>query len=675
VRGGAELRSVVLLGCGAMLNLSEAFPLPDDVTCYVIDSHRPVDHRNVHCDAQYVVFSDVLLDEEDFPSDDEEDDEEEDEDAREQGREVGLDAGDAGGRGFFEDDSDLDSDSDEDGEQELGSGTSSSSSSSSSSFSSSAANVGTANAPSPGTTGTTAGASTHGGDSPKNKRKRDQNGDDPDGLDGSSGGGSDDGGGDDSGPGADTRLRLERRRERIQKLQTYYAGTKTGTPAAYVAYELANQLGRSGNDLLWYAIIGVTSHHAQGRMDSDMYSGLHMALRDWVNANNTSNGGGVASANVASTLAIDDDGTRIRVPDEGRISVKNQEYRIMLYRHWSVYEAMYHSQYVSTQLSTWVEQGRQRLDTFLAKMGISKRECQQPFSFMSAQSKNKLRNKVADFKSEHGLEDLLYRSFTRTQGYAQETSAADTAHAMLAMIECGSSGVGAGSQKVHVPKHVAEGSAAASSNAAAHAAAGAAADKEYAAVSAERLGENFHRACQVLQANSGSERSFRVGVALAQQVQRAVIRQGVAVIQQRLLTNAGKFRYAYLSNMSDGDLNFFRRPTLLSKLAHWLIAALLSKNRKRMASNDLPLVLCVLDEERQVFICVGTPGPKETRNRFGEAFRKAADTIEVRYKHTGFTSSVIEVEKEHVQNFTDQLYLTLENMDRKRHGSKRARMR
>ena len=154
-----------------------------------------------------------------------------------------------------------------------------------------------------------------------------------------------------------------------------------------------------------------------------------------------------------------------------------------------------------------------------------------------------------------------------------------------------------------------------------------------------------------------------------------MIRQGVAVIQQRLLTNAGKFRYAYLSNMSDGDLNFFRRPTLLSKLAHWLIAALLSKNRKRMASNDLPLVLCVLDEERQVFICVGTPGPKETRNRFGEAFRKAADTIEVRYKHTGFTSSVIEVEKEHVQNFTDQLYLTLENMDRKRHGSKRARMR
>ena len=127
--GGMELRSVVLLGCGAMLNLSEAFPLPDDITCYVIDSHRPIDHRNVHCDAQYVLFSDVLLDQEDFPSDDEDDEIEG----------TGLDnegasgAGGADGSGFMEDDSDLESDSDkdsdEDGEQELGGGLPSSSSS------------------------------------------------------------------------------------------------------------------------------------------------------------------------------------------------------------------------------------------------------------------------------------------------------------------------------------------------------------------------------------------------------------------------------------------------------------------------------------------------------------------------------------------------------------------
>lgn len=94
-----------------------------------------------------------------------------------------------------------------------------------------------------------------------------------------------------------------------------------------------------------------------------------------------------------------------------------------------------------------------------------------------------------------------------------------------------------------------------------------------------------------------------------------------------------------------------------------------------MTSNNLPIVLCVLDEARQVYICVGIPGPKEVRNRFGQAFRKAADLIEVRYKHDSFTSSVIEIEKEHVMNFTDQLYLTLEQMDRRRMSQpKRPRM-
>ena len=201
--------------------------------------------------------------------------------------------------------------------------------------------------------------------------------------------------------------------------------------------------------------------------------------------------------------------------------------------------------------------------------------------------------------------------------------------------------------------------------------------KRNASEFAERLGANFHDAQRVFQltsSNNSSDHSFLKGVRLAKDVQMAVIRQGVAVIQQRLLRNAGKFRYAYLSTMSDGDLNFFKRPPLLSKLAHWLIKAL-PHTKKRVASNNLPIVLCVLDEERQVYICVGTPGPNEIKNRFGQAFRKAADLIEVRYKHDSFTSSVIEIEKEHVMNFTDQLYLTLENMDRRRLPQRNVRQR
>ena len=668
IQGNMELRSVILVGCGAMLNLPEAFPLMDEVTCYVIDSHRPVDIQNVHSDSQYVVFSDVLLDQEDIPSDDEDiDDLQAVSDHDEHDGNPDHDA---------EEDNEEFEDEFEDEDEMMPNDSKVSGSSSSS------------NAPSPGSAASNSALQQQEA-SPARKRKRETRGkkesdkddenedeDDENEDEDSSGGGGGGGGG-----GSNATTRKEKQRERQRRVRDYYSGTKTGTPASYVAYDLANQLGRGSNDLLWYAIVGVTDHYEQGRLDQDIYSGLHMSLRDWVN---NLNADGVTGSK--TTAAVDDEDTRVRVPDEGRIHVMEEEYRIMLYRHWSVYEALYHGQYVSTQLLTWTEKGRKRLDTFLAKMGISIKECSQSYNYMTTSGKAKLRAKVGQFKNEHGLDNLLYRSFTRVHNYTNVTSAADTAHAVLAMLECGKMG---GMNRVHVPGTSNGGggsggssssSGSNSSNNQGNGAMNADNDEEAkrnASEFAERLGANFHDAQRVFQltsSNNSSDHSFLKGVRLAKDVQMAVIRQGVAVIQQRLLRNAGKFRYAYLSTMSDGDLNFFKRPPLLSKLAHWLIKAL-PHTKKRVASNNLPIVLCVLDEERQVYICVGTPGPNEIKNRFGQAFRKAADLIEVRYKHDSFTSSVIEIEKEHVMNFTDQLYLTLENMDRRRLPQRNVRQR
>lgn len=76
-------------------------------------------------------------------------------------------------------------------------------------------------------------------------------------------------------------------------------------------------------------------------------------------------------------------------------------------------EILFLGQYVSTQLLTWTEKGKSKLDTFLAKMGISKKECSQPYNFMSTSGKSKLRTKISQFKNEHDLDNLLYRSFTR----------------------------------------------------------------------------------------------------------------------------------------------------------------------------------------------------------------------------------------------------------------------
>ena len=41
----------------------------------------------------------------------------------------------------------------------------------------------------------------------------------------------------------------------------------------------------------------------------------------------------------------------------------------MMFRHWNLYDAMYHSSYVAGKLGIWKEKGRKRLSGLLAKMG------------------------------------------------------------------------------------------------------------------------------------------------------------------------------------------------------------------------------------------------------------------------------------------------------------------
>lgn len=55
-------------------------------------------------------------------------------------------------------------------------------------------------------------------------------------------------------------------------------------------------------------------------------------------------------------------------PDD--ISIRStEELRFMHFRHWTLYDAMYHSSYVASKLGIWKERGRKRLTGLLAKMG------------------------------------------------------------------------------------------------------------------------------------------------------------------------------------------------------------------------------------------------------------------------------------------------------------------
>lgn len=161
-----------------------------------------------------------------------------------------------------------------------------------------------------------------------------------------------------------------RRRRRREALRDYYSGSYYGVPASCVAYELAVQLNRAQNDLLWLAIVGVTDHFVHERIPREVYDDLVQRLHDDVMARN---------AEDAAFMLADDGmhvpvGACVRVPacsdrwlmlrlvrvvapahvtaEEGKI-VFEEEFRFMLHRHWSLYDGLFFSTYVASRLGLW----------------------------------------------------------------------------------------------------------------------------------------------------------------------------------------------------------------------------------------------------------------------------------------------------------------------------------
>ena len=144
--------------------------------------------------------------------------------------------------------------------------------------------------------------------------------------------------------------------EYTSTLEKYYSsGTFHGQAASSIVYVLATVLERVDNDLLWLSILGLTYQYLTSRISRDTYETMHQIYFDEVARLNTS-----LPANGNINVALHPDDTSIR---------PSEELRFALFRHWNLYDSMYHSPYVASKLGIWREKGRKRLHGLLAKMG------------------------------------------------------------------------------------------------------------------------------------------------------------------------------------------------------------------------------------------------------------------------------------------------------------------
>jgi cell division control protein 45 len=265
-------------------------------------------------------------------------------------------------------------------------------------------------------------------------------------------------------------IRLRRKNEAV--LREYYSlGASYSEPVSSIMYSLASELGREDNDILWLTIVGVTSMELYGRSsmgisitnqmsESKAYgsgwlgvrgSRIRQLLRDEVRRLNPPEITDSSSAANRSPEHIGIIPTTARSPTDTSIRL-SPEPKFLLIRHWSLYDSMLHSPYLSSRLHIWSEPGRKRLHKLLAKMGVSLVQCKQSYTHMDMELKRGLRTKLLKYSKMYGLDDLVPAAdtdgkdiggskegwgFVRSWGWRATLSAHDVGVIVGAILEVG----------------------------------------------------------------------------------------------------------------------------------------------------------------------------------------------------------------------------------------------
>ena len=258
-------------------------------------------------------------------------------------------------------------------------------------------------------------------------------------------------------------LRLRRKHESV--LHKYYSlGSSYSEPISSLLYSLASELGREDNDLLWHAVVGVSSLELYGRsmagvgissaLDAGGSAGwggergerIRQVLRDEVhrlnppdpNDTNRESSRGESSGVIPTTGRSPTD-TSIRLSPEPRF---------LLIRHWSLYESMLHSPYLAAKLHLWNDVGRKRLFKLLAKMGVSISQSKQNYTHMDMDLKRGLRQMLLKYAPMYGLDGLVPPvaragrdktgwGFVRSWGFKACLSAIDVGVILGSILEVG----------------------------------------------------------------------------------------------------------------------------------------------------------------------------------------------------------------------------------------------
>uniref|UniRef100_A0A8D2LTI0 Cell division cycle 45 n=1 Tax=Varanus komodoensis TaxID=61221 RepID=A0A8D2LTI0_VARKO len=388
------------------------------------------------------------------------------------------------------------------------------------------------------------------------------------------------------------RREWEARRQEI--LFDYEQYEYHGTSSAMMMFDLAWIMSKDLNDMLWWAIVGLTDQWVQDKITQMKYVTDIGILQRHVSRHNHRN------ADEENSLSID----CMRIAFEYDLC-------LALYQHWSLFESLCNTCYTSASFKLWSVQGQKRLQEFFADMGLPLKQVKQKFHSMDISLKENLRDMIEESANKFGMKDLRVQTFSIQFGFKNKFLASDIVYAAASLMEN--------------------------------------VDKD------ESGTDNFIKALDSLSRSNLDK--LHQGLELAKK-QLCAIQQTVAsCICTNLVISQGPFLYCYLMEGTP-DVKLFSRPISLCLLSKYLLRSFISSTKNKRCKLLPMVMAAPMDLQQGTVIMVGIPPHTESsdkKNFFGRAFEKAAENTSSRTLHNYFDMSIIELKMEDRSKFLDAL--------------------
>ncbi|PVV04083.1 hypothetical protein BB560_001436 [Smittium megazygosporum] len=359
----------------------------------------------------------------------------------------------------------------------------------------------------------------------------------------------------------------------------------------------------------------------------------------------------------------------------------SNEFRFFMVRHWSLESSMRYSTFVATRLGTWSSRGKSLFGLMIAKLGLSRNEVGQMYTHLDPKLKSELPERWGRIASDYNLEDASFVSFVRAFGWrAPVSSASDHVWGLVALLSSSPANISGNTitDEDEPASSTTQGETSLDSNSQEKSTEDTN-DDESSVSSLEKLEqrsksqrnwkEGFFLAYDALSESNILSKGFE----LALKMQTAIVEMGSQMLQSRSVKTLSKFRLAVISNdCVESYVPFLYSPLVMIQLSHFLLDAF--RNHSNPDHQSMPFILSVFDPATRSSLVMGIAPPEylakyhlqtrqvistlysgEVRNRFGLIFEQAASDSGAKILNSYFDASLVLIEERNLQLFLKKL--------------------